>query len=155
MRGLPTIVVGDLNCGEESPAVACLTTELTECSSCCSSIEGLLGKVGTFVGFDCSIDSQIDFIFANKGFKPAAYGVAPDTRENGHCCSDHRPVIADVEFDPDYVIPEAPSSDSAAAESAGGDAADPSAAVAAEAGRLVNSAAEHAANALNSLFKGL
>jgi hypothetical protein len=52
-------------------------------------------------------------------------------------------------------MPEAPSSDSAAAESAGGDAADPSAAVAAEAGRLVNSAAEHAANALNSLFKGL
>jgi hypothetical protein len=33
------------------------------------------------VGFDKTIDSKIDFIFANKGFKPAGYGTIPDERE--------------------------------------------------------------------------
>ncbi|KAI8470756.1 MAG: Endonuclease/exonuclease/phosphatase [Monoraphidium minutum] len=81
-QNLPTAIVGDLNAGEGSPAVCHLCTELTECSGAgCETIEGLLGKVGTFVGFDKSIDSQIDFIFANKGFKASGYGTIPDERE--------------------------------------------------------------------------
>jgi hypothetical protein len=78
-KGLPTVVVGDLNCGEGSPALATLSGALIECSSAgCAVIDGMLGKCGTFVGFDKSIDSQIDFIFAAQGLKPVSYGTVPD-----------------------------------------------------------------------------
>lgn len=171
-QGLPSVVVGDLNCGDGSPAVTKLSSELTCCNDCGCGIEGTLGKAGTFVGFDKSIDSQIDFVFSNKGFKVTGYGVTSDERENGHVCSDHRPVLATLEFDPDYVIPDPPPAPELAAgieqtfTGAAGTAADQSAAAAAEAERLakqareqaerlVNQAAEQAANALGNLFKGL
>lgn len=45
----------------------------------------LPSQAGTFVGFDKSIDSQIDFIFGAQGAAPTAYGTVPDECERGVC----------------------------------------------------------------------
>ena len=94
-----TLTTGDLNCGEGSAAHAKLSAALTDCSSgCCATAEGCHGKVGTFVGFDKSIDSQIDFVFASSGLRPTCYGTDVSDCPNGRCPSDHRPVVVDVEL---------------------------------------------------------
>ncbi|KAI8470731.1 MAG: Endonuclease/exonuclease/phosphatase [Monoraphidium minutum] len=138
--GLPTVVVGDLNTGEGSPGHAALCAAMTECSSTCGQvIDGMMGKCGTFVGFDKSINSQIDFIFACQGAEPTAFGTVPDECPNGRCCSDHRPIMATLS------LPDCPYSDdelaSKAAAAQGGGAAAAAAGVAADKTKEVAGAA--------------
>lgn len=93
------------------------------------------------------------------------------TGDNGRCCSDHRPIMATLSWNPDFVVvappaPAAPEAAPGAADAAIAGANETAAAAAAqaeqaakqaadEAARMVNAAAEKAANALSSLFKGL
>lgn len=144
--GLPVAVVGDLNCGEGSPALAKLSAALSECSSACcgATLPGMAGKCGTFVGFDFSIDSQIDFIFAGQGFKPTGYGTIQDTCPNGRCCSDHRPVMATLELTPEAQNVAEPARGEGAA--AGGDDA---------AAQLASKAVDKVAGKLGSFFSKL
>ncbi|GBF97324.1 hypothetical protein Rsub_10015 [Raphidocelis subcapitata] len=91
-QGLPTAICA-------TPALKTLKSSLMECSTAgCATLPGLLGKCATFVGFDKTIDSEIDFIFTCQGLKPSGYGTIPDECPNGRCCSDHRPIMAEVEF---------------------------------------------------------
>eukprot|EP00877_Chromochloris_zofingiensis_P011527 jgi/Chrzof1/6628/Cz19g03090.t1 len=97
---VPVVLVGDLNCGAESTAYSTLVSNLKDVSACCDgTCEGLMATgTSTFCGFDHSIESCIDFIFTNNGFTVTSYGVVPATCPNGHCVSDHRPVLADLAF---------------------------------------------------------
>lgn len=150
--GLPVAIVGDLNCGEGSPALAKLSAALAECSSqCCSSVlPGMLGKVGTFVGFDKSIDSQIDFVFAGQGLNPTGYGTVPDECPNGRCCSDHRPVMATLELTAEAKNVPEPQRGGGAGEQAGSSAGGDNAAA-----ELAAAAVDKVAGKLGSFFAKL
>lgn len=95
--GVPTLVMGDFNCGPDSPPYAALTSRDGDGALRDPWVElsSRLAGVGTFHAFTDSPKSpRIDFAFCNDLLEPIAVDI--DRRHNGRVYpSDHYPVIAE------------------------------------------------------------
>lgn len=113
MPGMPTIVMGDLNAGPDSPAVATLLDAgLVDTHRVVAGTE----EIGTFHGFrgDRATEGRprIDFILADERFEVLEAGIEPSER-GGRLVSDHRPVRARLRSTPSdpeaaSAVPDAP-----------------------------------------------
>jgi len=100
---MATIVLGDFNSTPNSKPYKILTAESGEennkklYDTCFISKYNHHGPIGTFTGFDPSIvpDDPIDYIFAGIKCRILFHGTLSDTFD-GHCPSDHMPVLAEI-----------------------------------------------------------
>lgn len=92
---LPVILMGDLNCENQTEPVRILTTIFQDSRTADQRMS--MDPDGTFNGFrtDQPVTERIDYIFTAYGAKAVNYRVGRETRD-GRYASDHFPVVATV-----------------------------------------------------------
>lgn len=99
----PVVLMGDLNCEEDSPPCAVLAGgESPFFDARVVSVEAPYGPTGTFTGFGVPPETErasrrIDFIWVRGALTVERYGVLPHFWD-GRLASDHRPVLAVIEI---------------------------------------------------------
>ena len=100
-EGLPVILVGDLNLEPESAPIRLLSETLDDAYTRAGG--KAYGPAGTFNGFDCATpaDRRIDYVFTGPGdFRITGFTTLAEFTGTGFP-SDHFPVMADLEFNPE------------------------------------------------------
>ncbi|MDD4555672.1 MAG: hypothetical protein PHP04_15835, partial [Bacteroidales bacterium] len=92
---LPVILMGDLNCENQTEPVRILTTIFQDSRTADQRMS--MDPDGTFNGFrtDQPVTERIDYIFTAYGAKAVNYRVGRETRD-GRYASDHFPVVTTV-----------------------------------------------------------
>jgi len=100
---VPVIVVGDLNCDEQSPAYRLLTGDAADIPFRLwdAKIRSALphhGPSGTFHAFTGKPRERIDYIFVSENIHVLRHATLADYWDGERYPSDHMPVVADVAF---------------------------------------------------------
>ena len=107
-RDIPVLVMGDMNCGEQSPAIRLMKgdTVVLDNNEWRSSyrlvdtfrvVHPNATDVGTFNGFKASNESKIDYIFISRGLKTISAEIIRTQRE-GRYPTDHFPINAVISW---------------------------------------------------------
>ena len=91
-KGLPVILMGDLNLKPETKPIQFLSEQMNDSKKVAEKV--VFGPEGTFNGydFDKPVNDRIDYIFTNDDFRVLKYGVLSDSKDLRYP-SDHLPVI--------------------------------------------------------------
>jgi endonuclease/exonuclease/phosphatase family metal-dependent hydrolase len=104
----PAVVVGDFNCGPESPPYRAMTEEPGGLRDArLVSRGGHTGPVETFTGFRSSGERPaklIDYIFVSSDLSVLRTETVPEDYD-GRQLSDHRPLLADLDLGPAVADP--------------------------------------------------
>lgn len=106
--GVPTVVTGDLNCEPGSDPYCIVAGTATDArgpkfrDTRDAAARPIHGPKITFPGFsDPSTGRTIDHVFVSDAFDVIQHATRADTRGDGRFPSDHLPVLADLELDPE------------------------------------------------------
>lgn len=96
---LPVFFTGDFNCNPDTEAYATLVSGSMQDARTATETEPK-GTEYTYHAFSPSTDSgyRLDYIFASAGVRVLSYTCINDDITEGHCASDHFPIMAVVSF---------------------------------------------------------